>query len=150
MPPASCEEELQRVCRSDHGAGVGLSHDSFEIVGIFLTLFPYFSVDPSFVTETGTCRQSPIEIAAEKDPELSLHLVKTKLSQLICQERETVKTKEDFAGFLKMVSPTTVRMENKFWTLCQLEGAFAAGNTLLQEAVSKDKTDIVSLLLKHG
>ena len=148
MPPASCEEELQRVCRSDHGARVGLNCD-FEIVGI-LTLFPYFSVDPSFVTETGTCRQSPIEIAAEKDPELSLHLVKTRLSQLICQEGETVKTKEDFAGFLKMVSPTTVRMENKFWTLCQLEGAFAAGNTLLQEAVSKDKTDIVSLLLKHG
>ena len=115
-----------------------------------LTLLPYFSVDPSFVTETGTCRQSPIEIAAEKDPELSLHLVKTRLSQLICQEGETVKTKEDFAGFLKMVSPTKVRMVNKFWTLCQLEGAFAAGNTLLQEAVSKDKTDIVSLLLKHG
>ena len=148
MPPASCEEELQRVCRSDHGARVGLSH-GFEIVGI-LTLFPYFSVDPSFVTETGTCRQSPIEIAAEKDPELSLHLVKTRLSQLICQEGETVKTKEDFAGFLKMVSPTKVRMVNKFWTLCQLEGAFAAGNTFLQEAVYKDKTDIVSLLLKHG
>ena len=148
MPPASCEEELQRVCRSDHGAGVGLTH-GFEIVGIW-TLFPYFSVDPSFVTETGTCRQSPIEMSAEKDPELSLHLLKTKLSQLICQEGETVKTKEDFARFLKTVSPTEVRMVNKFWTLCQLEGAFAAGNTFLQEAVYKDKTDIVSLLLKHG
>ena len=112
MPPASCEEELQRVCRSDHGASVGLNYD-FEIVGI-LTLFPYFSVDPSFVTETGTCRQSPIEIAAEKDPELSLHLVKTKLSQLICQEGETVKAKEDFARFLKTVSPTQVRMANRF------------------------------------
>ena len=108
MPPASCEEELQRVCRSDHGARVGLNYD-FEIVGI-LTLFPYFSVDPSFVTETGTCRQSPIEIAAEKDPELSLHLLKTKLSQLISQEGETVKAKEDFARFLKTVSPTEVRM----------------------------------------
>ena len=148
MPPASCEEELQRVCRSDHGAGVGLTH-GFEIVGIW-TLFPNFSVDPSFVTETGTCRQSPIEIAAEKDPELSLHLLKTKLSQLICQEGETVKAKEDFARFLKTVSPTKVRMVNKFWTLCQLEGAFATGNTFLQEAVYKDKTDIVSLLLKHG
>ena len=117
MPPASCEEELQRVCRSDHGAVVGLSHDSFEIVGI-LTLFPYFSVDPSFVTETGTCRQSPIEIAAEKDPELSLHLLKTKLSQLICQEGETVKAKEDFARFLKTVSPTKVlSMVNKFWNI---------------------------------
>ena len=87
---------------------MGLNYD-FEIVGI-LTLFPYFSVDPSFVTETGTCRQSPIEIAAEKDPELSLHLVKTRLSQLICQEGETVKAKEDFARFLKTVSPTKVRM----------------------------------------
>ena len=127
---------------------MGLNYD-FEIVGI-LTLFPYFSVDPSFVTETATCRQSPIEIAAEKDPELSLHLLKTKLSQLICQEGEMVKAKEDFAGFLKTVSPTQVKMLNKFSTLCQLEGAFAAGNTFLQEAVYKDKTDIVSLLLKHG
>ena len=95
---------------------MGLNYD-FEIVGI-LTLFPYFSVDPSFVTETGTCRQSPIEIAAEKDPELSLHLLKTKLSQLICQEGEMVKAKEDFAGFLKTVSPTKVRfllrMVNRF------------------------------------
>ena len=125
MPPASCEEELQRVCRSDHGARVRLSH-GFEIVGI-LTLFPYFSVDPSFVTETGTCRQSPIEIAAEKDPELSLHLLKTKLSQLICQEGETVKAKEDFARFLKTVSPTKVRMVNKFWTLCSLKVVLRLG-----------------------
>ena len=112
MPPASSEEELQRVYRSDLRARVSLS-SGFEIVEI-LTLFPYFSVDPSFVTETGTCRQSPIEIAAEKDSELSLHLVKTQLSQLICQEGETVKAKEDFARFLKMVSPTKVRMANRF------------------------------------
>ena len=112
MPPASSEEELQRVYRFDHRARVSLS-SGFEIVEI-LTLFPYFSVDPSFVTETGTCKQSPIEIAAEKDPELSLHLVKTKLSQLICQEGETVKAKEDFARFLKTVSPTQVRMANRF------------------------------------
>ena len=112
MPSASCEEELQRVCRSDHGARVGLSH-GFEKVQT-VTLFPYFSVDPSFVTETGTCNQSSIEIAAEKDPELSLHLVKTRLSQLICQEGEMVKAKEDFARFLKTVSPTKVRMANKF------------------------------------
>ena len=71
-----------------------------------------FRVDPNFVTESGELRQSPFEMAAEKDQELSqflkLQFARTKLSLLISQEDESEKAKDEFAELLLTIPPAEV------------------------------------------
>lgn len=69
-------------------------------------------MDPNFVTESGELRQSPFEMAAEKDPELSqflkLQFARTKLSLLMSQEDESEKAKDEFAELLITIPPAEV------------------------------------------
>ena len=79
----------------------------------------WFRVDPNFVTESGELRQSPFEMAAEKDPELSqflkLQLTRTKLSLLMSQEDDSEKTKDEFAELLKTIPPAEVTLSYDFY-----------------------------------
>ena len=80
---------------------------------------PRFRVDPNFVTESGELRQSPFEMAAEKDPELSqflkLQLTRTKLSLLMSQEDDIEKAKDEFAELLKTIPPAEVTLPDNFY-----------------------------------
>ena len=80
---------------------------------------PRFRVDPSFVTESGELRQSPFEMAAEKDPELSQFLkqqiTRTKLSLLMSQEDDSEKAKDEIAKLLLTIPPAEVTLPNNFY-----------------------------------
>ena len=80
---------------------------------------PRFRVDPSFVTESGELRQSPFEMAAEKDPELSQFLkqqiTRTKLSLLMSQEDDSEKAKDEIAKLLLTIPPAEVTFLNNFY-----------------------------------
>ena len=72
----------------------------------------WFRVDPNFVTENGELRQSPFEMAAEKDPELfqflKLQFARTKLSLLMSQDDESEKAKDEFAELLLTIPAAEV------------------------------------------
>ena len=80
---------------------------------------PRFRVDPNFVTESGELRQSPFEMAAEKDPELSQFLkqqiTRTKLSLLMSQEDDSEKAKDEFAELLLTIPPAEVTLSYDFY-----------------------------------
>ena len=114
-------------------------------------------MDPNFVTESGELRKSPFEMAAEKDPELSqflkLQFNRTKLSLLMSQDDESEKAKDEFAELLLTIPPAEVTsLPFNFYHQfsVQLESFSVTEKTFLQDAVCKDKTDLVRQLLKHG
>ena len=107
-------------------------------------------VDPSFVPETGTLRQSPIEMA-EKESEPLMILTRKKLALLMEKDE-----KEEFDKLLPTLSCKWVRFlyYNYFSRASpcrQIErSSVGEHGTLLQEAIVQEKHNFVLLLLKHG
>ena len=107
-------------------------------------------VDPSFVPETGTLRQSPIEMA-EKESEPLMILTRKKLALLMEKDE-----KEEFDKLLPTISCKSVRFLHYNYfsraSPCRQIERTSVGEhgTLLQEAIVQEKHDFVLLLLKHG
>lgn len=97
-------EEVSRTCIRETGTllqqAVRRDCGHFDFVRILTDL----GVDPSFVPETGTLRQSPIEMAAGEGSEPFCLLTRSKLAQLM-NEGE----KEEFAKLLPTISCKWVR-----------------------------------------